>query len=87
MLLRRLGPAALDGFLADLEDGGFRLDCGDQDLGRVRALMTRYSSLPLALADAAVIACAERTGSSVLTIDRRDFDVVGRESGITVVPA
>jgi uncharacterized protein len=87
MLVRRLGPPALDGFLGDLEDGGFRLDCGDQDLGRIRSLMTRYRSLPLALADAAVIACAERTGSSVLTVDRRDFDLVGRESGIIVVPA
>ncbi len=87
ILMRRLGRDALDLFLADLEADAFRLDCGEQDLGRIRALIQRYTDLPLALADAAVIASAERTGSKVLTIDRRDFDIVGRAIGVSVVPA
>jgi predicted nucleic acid-binding protein len=33
-----------------------------------------------------VIACAERNGGRVLTLDRRDFDVVAGEGVITVLP-
>ena len=87
MLVRRLGNRALDTFLADLEEGLFTLECGVEDLARVRVLVGQYDDLPLALADAAVIACAERTGSPILTIDRRDFDIAGRAIGLTVLPA
>jgi len=48
--------------------------------------MRRYADLPLGFSDAAVIACAERSGGSVLTFDRRDFEVVARDVPITVVP-
>jgi hypothetical protein len=37
--------------------------------------------------DAAVIACAERSGGRVLTFDLRDFGVVAAEGTITVLPA
>ncbi len=83
---RRLGAAALDVFLADLDEGLLTLDCGDEDLGRVRELTSRYEDLPLGLVDAAVIACAERTGGRVLTFDLRHFGVVAREGTISIVP-
>lgn len=84
---RRLGHRVLDRLLADLEEGAFTLDCGDADMARVRALAERYQDLPLGFADAAVVACAERSGGRVLTLDRRDFDVVARDVALTVLPA
>jgi len=83
---RRLGSQILDAFLADLADGALTLDCGDEDLPRARELVHRYRDLPLGFVDAAVVACAERNGRRVLTLDRRDFDVVAREDTIDVVP-
>lgn len=63
-----------------------KLDCGERDLARVRQLLERYGDLRLGSADAFVIACAERNGKRVLTLDRRRFDVVGRELGLEVLP-
>jgi predicted nucleic acid-binding protein len=48
--------------------------------------MERYGDLPLGFADAAVVACAERNGGRILTFDRRDFDVVAADVGLTIVP-
>ena len=86
LLEHRYGVRTLDAFLADLESGTFRLECGDNDLRRVRALVDRYADLPLGFADAAVIACAERSGGAVLTLDRRDFGVVARARKIVILP-
>jgi hypothetical protein len=47
----------------------------------------RYADLPLGLVDAAVIACAERSGSPTLTLDQRDLSIVGREVPLTILPA
>jgi hypothetical protein len=52
----------------------------------MQALIRRYDDLPLGLADAAVIACAERNGGKVLTLDLRHFGVVAREGTITILP-
>lgn len=82
----RLGAIAMDALLSDLESRAYSLDCGDDDLSRVRALMARYADLPLGYADAAVVACAERNGGRVLTLDERHFGVVAREGTITVLP-
>ncbi|MGH8311636.1 MAG: type II toxin-antitoxin system VapC family toxin, partial [Steroidobacteraceae bacterium] len=82
----RLGRGALDGVLGDLEAGRYQLDCGEADLPRVRELIERYEDLPLGFANASVIACAERNGGRVLTLDTRDFGVVAREGRITVLP-
>lgn len=86
LLEHRYGVATLDTFLGDLEAGLYRLDCGDRDLPRIRVLVNRYASLPLGFADAAAIACAERHGGVVLTLDRRDFTVVAGEGTIAVLP-
>ncbi|SDE96565.1 hypothetical protein SAMN04488243_1186 [Thermus arciformis] len=53
---RRLSLGALEAFLQDLEAGAFSLECGEEDLPRVRALVARYRALPLGFADAAVVA-------------------------------
>jgi uncharacterized protein len=75
-----------DVFLEDLAEGALTFDCTVGDLPRIRALVVRYADLPLGFADAAVAACAERNGRRVLTLDRRDFDVLGRELGLQVLP-
>lgn len=84
---QRLGLEVLDAFLADLEQRAFALEHTEEDLPRVRELVRRYADLPLGLADATVIACAERHGGTVLTLDTRHFGVVAREGTITVLPA
>ena len=86
MVEGRLGSAALDSMLEDVETGAYVMDCGDRDVPRIRHLMRRYQDLDLGFADAAVIACAERNGGRVLTLDERDFGVVAREGQITLVP-
>lgn len=82
----RLGIQVLDLLLADLESGAYTIDCGEADLGRTRELVARYADLSLGYVDAAVIACAERSGGRVLTFDLRDFGVVAAEGTITVLP-
>ena len=82
----RLGAAVMDAVLADLESGAYSLDCGDEDIPRIRRLASRYEDLPLGFADASVVTCAERNGGRVLTLDNRDFDVVAREQPIVVLP-
>lgn len=87
VLGRRLGPRAVDSFIGWAADGAFSIDRGDEDFDRIKALVRKYADLPLGFADAAVIACAERHGGRILTLDRRDFDVVARGEGtITLVP-
>lgn len=83
---RRLGARVMDEFLADLESGGFVLDCGEEDLGRVRELVSRYADLPLGFADASVISCAERNGGRVLTLDLRHFGTVAAEGKLSLLP-
>ncbi len=86
MIERLLGLEVVDAFLGDLESGAFILDCGESDLGRVRELVSRFASLPLGTADASVIACAERNGGRVLTLDMRDFGVVARDVPLALLP-
>jgi predicted nucleic acid-binding protein len=82
-----LGAAVLRRFVADLADGFYELDCGEGDFERVGALLDRYADLKLGLADACVIACAERHAGRVLTFDHRDFIPVAREGTISIVPS
>ena len=82
----RFGQTVLERFLDDLSAGAFVLDCGDGDVRRVRDLVTRFTDLHLGLVDAAVIACAERRGGRVLTLDQRDFGVVARDVPLSLLP-
>ncbi len=77
---------ALDRLLANIEQGGFLLDCGDSDVKRIIELTRRYHDLPLGYSDAAVIACGERNGGKVATFDLRHFAAVSREGTIQIVP-
>lgn len=87
LIERRLGTEVLESFLEDLESGAFSFECGEEDLQRIRELVTRYAELTLGFSDASVVACAERASAGrVLTLDRRHFDVVAREDGITPLP-
>lgn len=86
MVEDRLRIEALENFLLDLESGGFTMECGEEDIGRIRDLVRRYANLPLGFADACVIACAERNGGRVLTLDLRHFGVVADEGKISLLP-
>lgn len=86
MVEQLLGLDSLDHFLSNLQSGAYTLECGEEDLPRIRTLVRRYADLPLGFADAAVVACAERSGGRVLTLDVRDFGVVAREGAIQVLP-
>jgi predicted nucleic acid-binding protein len=86
LLERRAPRGTLPRFLSDIEAGAYSLDCGESDFTRLGALVTRYADLPLGLVDAAVIACAERNGGRVLTLDLRHFGVVAREGRIAILP-
>jgi uncharacterized protein len=86
MIALRTGHETVVRFLEAFEEGSVLLDCGDMDLPRIRDLMMRFSDLRLGFADAAVVACTERNGGSVLTFDRRDFEVIARDVPITLMP-
>lgn len=62
---------------------------GEDDVPRLRDLMSKYRDLPMDLADAALVHVAERDGyRRVFTLDGRDFDiyrVAGRER-LTLIP-
>lgn len=83
---QRIGPGALDALLDDIETSAYELDCGQADIPRLRELVARYADLPLGLADAAVVACAERNGGRILSVDR-DFMVIAKEGKISVLPS
>lgn len=86
VLESRIGMKAVTAFLRDLDTGALTFDCGEGDYARIAELALRYDDLRLGVVDAAVIACAERSGGRVLTLDRRHFDVVGRELGLELFP-
>lgn len=79
-------PGAMSQVLGSLVDGSLLLDCGDADPPRILELMARFAEVHLGFADAAVVACAERNGGRVLSLDRGALDAVARDVPITVVP-
>jgi uncharacterized protein len=78
LLRLRLGNAALLRFLADVQEGAFVIESVTlADLRRCAALIEKYRNLDLGLADASVVAVAERLGTNrILTVDQRDFRVI-----------
>lgn len=70
-------PDAQDALWEMLERRAVQLLPWDQsDIPRMRALMRKYADRPMDLADAALIAVAEREGiQKIFTVDRRDFAV------------
>ena len=82
----RLGQRVLSLFLQDIASGNFALDCGFEDVLRVRTLVERYADMSLGYADAVVIACAERSGLRIASLDRRHLNVVNREISFELLP-
>jgi predicted nucleic acid-binding protein len=74
----RLGATAELAFGRAFANGELVLEPLDPtDLDRVVELMARYVDLPLGMADASVIAAAERLGATeVATLDHRQFSAV-----------
>jgi uncharacterized protein len=85
MVEQRLGQAALLALLQDIQNQNFILAPSEVDIPRATTLVDRYDDLPLGLADSLVIACAERHGGNVLTLDG-DFWVVAKEGTLQVFP-
>ena len=87
-LLRvRIGFAAEQRFLEGIEKGAFTVEAFTvEDAAFCRKLLTRYQDLDLGLADASVIATAERLGiRTLLTVDERDFRAVQTAKGESFV--
>jgi predicted nucleic acid-binding protein len=82
---RDLGQPALQVFVQDIVSGAYDLDCGQPDWPRVLQLIERYANLPLGIADAAVIACAERLNADIVTLDFRHFGTVAGEGSIRLL--
>ncbi len=85
-----LGVDAELAFLASLTNGAFQLEeITDADLDRCQDLIKTYRDLELGLADASVIATAERLGvDTILTLDERDFRAVKSRVGpLRLLPA
>jgi predicted nucleic acid-binding protein len=91
LLQAKLGIAAELDFLDDIVAGVFALEpFTTQDVSRSRELVEQYSGLDIGLAEAAVIATAERLGvSRILTVDERHFRAVRGAGGkaFTLLPA
>lgn len=85
MVEARFGGKILISLLADIGEQRYTLDWDDGDVDRITELISRYDDLPLGLADAAVVSCAERNGGKVLTLDSH-FYVIAKEGGISVYP-
>jgi hypothetical protein len=83
MYFLRISPHLQDLLWRMLESGTLRIaDLHADDCARMRHLMRKYRDLPMDLADAALVAIAERERiSRIFTLDRRDFEIY-RPAGI-----
>lgn len=83
LLREHLGVAAELDFIESMKSGAFTLEnLTTEDVARCHELITTYRDLDLGLADAGVIATAERLNvDRILTVDERDFRVVRSKRG------
>ena len=83
LLREHLGIRAEIDFIESIMSGSFTLEnLVPEDVVRCHELVTTYQDLDLGLADAAVIATAERLNiDRILTVDERDFRAVRPKSG------
>jgi predicted nucleic acid-binding protein len=90
LLRERLGLAAELDFLAEIRRGRFILEpLTLADIPVCTKLIEQYAELELGLADAAVVATAERLKTTrIFTVDQRDFHVLRSVKGerFTVIP-
>lgn len=91
LIAAKLGVEAELDFMDDVLSGAFTLEAfGIADLRRAQELLDQYRTLDIGLADAAVIATAERLGiRRILTVDERHFRAVRSSGGkpFTLLPA
>lgn len=91
LISAKLGIDAEIDFIDDIFSGAFALEpFALADLRRARSLIQQYRALDIGLADAAVIATAERIGTTrILTVDERHFRAVRASDGkpFTLLPA
>jgi predicted nucleic acid-binding protein len=78
LLATRIGPHAEVAFAQSIADGELTVEpVLDSEWSRIAELMEQYADLPLGMADASVIALAERHDArEIATLDRRHFSVV-----------
>jgi uncharacterized protein len=83
MYLLRFSLEAQEAVFGDIERGTLlTADLTTGDCTRMRHLMRKYRDLPMDLADAALVAVAERERiSRIFTLDRKDFEIY-RPTGI-----
>jgi uncharacterized protein len=83
LIVGKLGVSAELDLLDDILSGAFTLEpFTAADLRRSRELIDQYATLNIGLADASVIATAERLGTRrILTVDERHFRVVRASDG------
>ena len=83
LLRQHLGIRAEIDFIESVMSGSFTLEnLVYEDVARCHELVTTYQDLDLGLADAAVIATAERLNiDRILTVDERDFRAVLSKRG------
>lgn len=82
MIERDFGGKELVQFLMAVAEGQFFLDCGEHDFHRIIELVQQYKDFPLGFADAAVVACGERNGGLIATLDFRHFGPIAGEGTI-----
>lgn len=75
LLLARGSSTVQQAFIAQWRQGRFDVfDLSDAHAPHVEALMVKYASLPMDLADASLVVLAETLGQGdILTTDERDF--------------
>jgi predicted nucleic acid-binding protein len=78
MIGRRAGPKGEQAFARAFVGGELCLEPVEpSDWDRIAELMEQYVDLPLGIADASVVALAERLGATeIATLDRRHFSAV-----------
>lgn len=75
LIQRTSGPDLVRAFVESIHDGAAStFDISVSHLERVAALMRKYRDLPMDLADASLVICAEeRDDGRILSTDARDF--------------
>lgn len=75
LLSSQVGPGAEEDFVADVADGAFFIEWGNEtDLKEARRICRRHRALKLGLVDSVVVAIAERLrAEAIATLDLRDF--------------
>jgi uncharacterized protein len=90
LVASRLGTAAEVAVLAELAAGAFDLPAfGADDLIGARSVVERYADQRIGVADASIVVLAARHRTrTIVTLDRRHFDVVRPLGGgrFTVLP-